>query len=402
MTSTQRDRPAPDYDVVVVGARCAGAATAMLLARAGLSVLAVDRGRHGSDTLSTHALTRPGVLQLSRWGVLDAVRAAGTPVVNRVIYHYDRDVVDVAVSPRGDVDGLYAPRRHVLDRLLVDAAVEAGADVRHGTAVRTVCREGDRVAGVVLEDRDGATPVMARLVVGADGARSLVARAVGAEVQHTAPESTATLYGFYDGLLDDAFHNYFAPGRAAGLIPTNGAQANVWVGVPMRLLERASPDDRARLFANGLTRAAPGLAARLGDRLGHGRLATFTGLRGFSRRRTGPGWALVGDAAYFKDPISAHGMTDALIGAELLARAVVDMADGEPESRAMAAYELESRRLTAPMLPAVEHAASFAWDAASLQGAHRAMNAAMRAEWEFLTGLGDAVGRSRLEVAGAR
>src|SRR5690606_37951458 len=130
-----RLRSSLDYDVVVVGARCAGAATAMLLARSGLSVLAIDRNRYGSDTLSTHALTLPGVLQLSRWGLLDAVRAAGTPRVSRVVQHYGPQCVEVPIRPRGSVDGLYAPRRHVLDRILVDAAVAAGADVRHGVGL---------------------------------------------------------------------------------------------------------------------------------------------------------------------------------------------------------------------------------------------------------------------------
>src|SRR4029453_12858161 len=109
----------------------AGAATAMLLARRGLRVLAVDRGAYGTDTLSTHALMRAGVLQLARWGLLDRIEAAGTPRVRRTVFHYPDDVVDIPINPAADVPALFAPRRTVLDRVLVDAAADAGADVRH-------------------------------------------------------------------------------------------------------------------------------------------------------------------------------------------------------------------------------------------------------------------------------
>jgi flavin-dependent dehydrogenase len=379
-----------DYDVVVVGARCAGAATAMLLARGGLRVLAVDQARYGSDTLSTHALTRPGVLQLSRWGVLDELRTAGTPVVNRVVYHYPDEVADVPVRPRGDVDGLYAPRRHLLDRILVDAAVRAGAEVRHRTRVQDLYIQDGRVAGVVLD----RTPVRARLVIGADGARSTVARRVGAELRYAAPHSTATVYTYVAGLPADAYRNWFGAGVGAALVPTNDGLANVCVTVPTAWLPRRRTDP-ARWFAARLAGAAPELAAAVvgyGDR----RYPTFVGRPGFTRRSWGPGWALVGDAAYFADPVSAHGMTDALIGAELLARAVLATAGGEPEPAALAGYAREWRRLAGPMIPAVARVASLAGDPAGLRQAHRAMSAAMRAEWDYLTGLSSQVEATRL------
>jgi flavin-dependent dehydrogenase len=372
-----------DVDVLVVGARCAGAATAMLLARGGLSVLAVDRARYGTDTLSTHALTRAGVRQLSRWGVLDEVRAAGTPMVDRVVFHYGDEVVELPVKPRGDIDGLYAPRRQLLDRTLADAAVRAGAQVRHGTGVRRLCIEDGRVVGAVLA---GGETVRARLVIGADGARSTVARQVGAGPRYTAPHSSATVYTYVDGLPADAYHNYFRPGLGVGVIPTNGGQANVSIGVPADRLPRRP--DLAGHFAEMLAAVDPDLA-RLVDAAG-GRHRTFVGLPGFARYCWGPGWALVGDAAYFKDPISAHGMTDALVGAELLARAVLAMARGVPEAAVLAGYARQRWRLTAPMIPGVEHAASYRWSMASLQRAHLAMAAAMRAEWNYLGFFGDA------------
>src|SRR5690349_22757542 len=144
------DPEATNYDVVVVGARAAGAATAYLLARFGLRVLLVDRGRYGTDTLSTHALMRGGVLQLSRWGLLDKIIAAGTPQVRRATFRYADAVVPVTIKPSHGVDALYAPRRTVLDPILVDAAAAAGADVRFGTAVADVDRDRrGAVTGVV-------------------------------------------------------------------------------------------------------------------------------------------------------------------------------------------------------------------------------------------------------------
>src|SRR5688500_14677039 len=141
------------YDVVVVGARCAGAATAMLLARGGLRVLAVDRDRYGTDTLSTHALMRGGVLQLHRWGILEGLRAAGTPTVRSTSFHYADHVVDVQIKPQGGIDGLYAPRRTVIDRLLVDAARESGAEIAYRTRLIDLMRSPEgRVCGVHLRD----------------------------------------------------------------------------------------------------------------------------------------------------------------------------------------------------------------------------------------------------------
>ncbi|MET0490910.1 MAG: FAD-dependent oxidoreductase, partial [Acidimicrobiales bacterium] len=171
----------PDSDVVVVGARCAGAATAMLLARQGHRVTLVDRATFPSDTISTHAVARGGVVQLARWGLLDAVLASGAPAIRRVRFYVGGEVIDRAIKERSGVDLLVAPRRHVLDHLLVEAAREAGAEVRTGVTMTGVTRAGARVTGVEGHDAEGdAIEISARFVVGADGLRSRVARAVGA------------------------------------------------------------------------------------------------------------------------------------------------------------------------------------------------------------------------------
>ena len=154
MSATSPDRSR--YDAVVVGARCAGAATAMLLAREGLRVLVVDRSRYGADTLSTHALMRGAVVQLHRWGVLETLVAEGTPVVRSTTFHYGDEVIRIPLEFRDGIEGLFAPRRTVLDRVLVDAAREAGAEVVYGVRLVSLVRSGDgRVHGVVIEDGDG-------------------------------------------------------------------------------------------------------------------------------------------------------------------------------------------------------------------------------------------------------
>src|SRR6187549_1187877 len=194
--------PLSRYDVVVVGARCAGAATAMLLARAGHRVLVVDRGRYGTDTLSTHALMRGAVLQLYRWDILPAVIEADTTPVRQATFFYGDESVSVPIAPRDGVDALYAPRRYVLDRLLVDAAGAAGADVVFGVRLKELQRAGNgRVIGVVLGDEAGhAHRVASAVVVGADGMRSTVARLVDARTYRAGQHATATVYGHWSGL----------------------------------------------------------------------------------------------------------------------------------------------------------------------------------------------------------
>src|SRR5215467_15992786 len=143
----------PSYDAIVVGARCAGAATGLLLARSGAKVLVVDRQAYGSDTMSTHALMRGAVVQLKRWGLIPEIMAADTPAIRSTTFHYGNEAVCVAIKPGHGVECLFAPRRTVLDRLLVDAARKAGAEVRHGVLLSELLFGSDgSVAGVLLKD----------------------------------------------------------------------------------------------------------------------------------------------------------------------------------------------------------------------------------------------------------
>ena len=215
------DELAPTYDVVVVGGRVAGASTAMLLARAGARVLVLDRSAYGSDTLSTHGLMRAGVLQLTRWGLLDPVVAAGTPAVRSTTFRFAGDEpIRVTIRPHAGVEALYAPRRHVLDRILADAAAAAGAELRHGVRVTGLLRDrSGRVAGVRTLDEAGRdASVTASYVVGADGIRSVVADAAGAPVVRRGRYASAVRYAYFEGLD--------APGYEMGVRRRGGGRAD--------------------------------------------------------------------------------------------------------------------------------------------------------------------------------
>jgi 2-polyprenyl-6-methoxyphenol hydroxylase-like FAD-dependent oxidoreductase len=360
------------YDVVVAGARAAGAGTALLLARAGLRVLVVDRGRYGSDTLSTHALMRGGVLQLSRWGLLDRVIAAGTPPVHRTTFRYADAVVPIAIKPSPGVDALYAPRRTVLDPILVDAAVAAGVDVRYGVAVTDV--ERDRygtVTGVLGRTRERRPlHVKARIVVGADGIRSTVAERVQAPLERVGESVAVTTYGHWSGLPTDGYEWNFRPDAASGVVPTNDGQACVYVSRTGR-----TP------FMRTVQESAPELAARLAEATPPRVLRTFTGQPGHIRRSWGPGWALVGDAGYYKDPLTAHGLTDALRDAELLARAIVAVvADGADERDALAGYQRTRDALSAEFFALTDVIAGHRWTDEEISGLLRRLSTAMAEE----------------------
>jgi flavin-dependent dehydrogenase len=376
----------PLHDVIVVGARPAGAATAMLRARAGLDVLVLDRSRHGADTMSTHALMRAGVLQLHRWGLLDRVIAAGTPAVRRTVFDYGDDQVTVAIKPAHGVEALYAPRRTVLDPILIDAAARDGATVRYGVTVTDVVRDADgRVVGVSGHDDAGNhIEPRARWIVGADGAGSAIARSVGAPVEHSGSAASAFVYGYWDGVGGDAYEWTYRPGASSGVIPTNDGRACVFAGgAPSRFRGRGLD-----VFYEVLAEASPAVARRVqaaGEPTG---MRRFLGRPGFMRLPHGPGWTLVGDASHWKDPIGAHGLTDAMRDAELLARALVD-AFHDPASAddALAGYHDTRDRLSRPLFDAVDEIAAMRWSDDEIATLLRRVSSAMTEEVAHLAAL---------------
>ena len=372
-----RDR----YDVVIAGARCAGASTAMLLARQGLRVLVVDPTSRGSDTLSTHALMRAGVLQLHRWGVLDAIRSAETPALRKTTFHYGDEAIEVSIKELDGVDALYAPRRTVLDSVLVDAALAAGAEVVHGHSVVDLLRAPDgRIRGAKIAGADRREiDVAADLVIGADGLRSRVARILQAEFVYTVPHTTASIYGYRKGLGLAGYHWFYNVGASVGSIPTNDGDTCVFILLPPTRFEKDRHNGLEALYHELLSEVSPVLASEVAASESSGKLRAFAGATGFLRRAAGPGWALVGDAGYFKDPITAHGITDALRDAELLARAVVEGGDD-----ALAGYQSTRDELVKGLLDVTDHISSFEWDLDEVKEKHLVLSREMNAEVDLI------------------
>ncbi|WP_246051213.1 NAD(P)/FAD-dependent oxidoreductase [Nocardioides guangzhouensis] len=340
---------ASTFDVIVVGARAAGAPAAMLLARKGARVLLLDRASFPSDTMSTHLIHPPGMELLQRWGLAERVVASGCPPVTG--YRLDLGPFAIAGTPRGTTAApcALAPRRFILDAILVDAAVEAGAELREEVLVDGLVVEGCVVRGIRGRTRAGATfEERARVVIGADGVHSSVARWVGAPITHEVPALEALYYAYWSGFpTDGEFQLYQRGARGFGVIPTNEGLTAVVVTWPVDEFDA----NRRDLLGNylGAFESDPSLAERA--RAGR-RETRLVGARmhNFYRRSHGPGWALIGDAGYHKDAVTAQGITDAFHDAELIARALDDAFSGRrAEAEALATYEHNRDTATRPM-----------------------------------------------------
>lgn len=386
-----------DYDVIVVGARVAGASTAMLLARRGHRVLMIDRSRMPSDTLSTHAILRTGVLQLTRWKLIEPLLEAETPPIRKVTLGFGAERVPFAVKPDYGIDTFYAPRRQILDSVLVDAAERSGAVFRERTTLVGLTRHKDRVTGVVVRGADGHETVSARIVIGADGAWSRVAELAGAQIYASHPASNAVSYAYYEGLDFDGFWFQFTPGVNAGLVPTNDGRCLVFAGRPASEWDRFRRDPNAE-FTRLLRLAGDDLADRVAEARRVGGFRSTPGLPGFVRQPWGPGWALVGDSGYTKDPISAHGISDALRDAEICATAVdASLAQGSRD--ALARYQRLRDSLSMTMFDESRELARYRWDPEGASRRMRRISAAVRTECEALVAMSEASERERASVA---
>jgi len=299
------------YDAIIVGARCAGAPTAMLLARAGQRVLLLEKAPRGADTLSTHYIHQSGVKYLADWGLLDRLAATGCPPIRKYTFDVGQLVLTGSPPAIGVVDAAYSPRRYVLDELLVEAAEEAGVEVRHGVTVRDIDAESGRAAGE-----------RGRIIIGADGRNSIVARAAGAQLYNVRPTLTCAYYTYWTGVELDGVELYPRPGRMIVASPTHDGRVVTIVLWPQAEFAAVRTDIEGSFHA--ALALAPGLAERL---RGGAQAERFRGTRllpNHYRHASGPGWALVGDAGYHKDPILALGISDAFRDADLLARAIVD------------------------------------------------------------------------------
>ena len=310
----------------------------MLLARKGYRVLLVDRARFPSDTISTHMVWPPGVARLERWGFADAVAASGCPALRVVRF----DVGDFALAgeppPAGTTERWYAPRRTVLDDILVNGAVAAGAELREGFAVHEVTTDGGRVDGIRGRTDGAVVAERARIVIGADGMHSIVAREVCAPAYNVKPPLACWYYTYWSGVPLERVEYYVRPGRTFGAIPTNEGL----VCIPIAWTRGEFAAYRANIETNYLKTLdlAPALSERVRQGTRADRFYGTPDVPHFFRQSHGPGWALVGDAGYHKDPITAQGIGDAFHAAELLSEAVDDGLSGRrPIDEALADYQ---------------------------------------------------------------
>src|SRR5579859_802442 len=348
------------YDAIVVGARCAGSPTAMLLARKGYRVLLVDKATFPSDAPKGIYIHQPGIAQLKRWGLWDRLIASICPAIGKMAFDLGPLTLAGTAPPSDGVADGYAPRRKVLDNILVEAAVEAGAELREGFSVLEILMDGDHVTGIRGRAPGGATVTeQARLVIGADGIHSTVAHAVQAPTYNTKPTLDCAYYTYHSGVPLDGAELYLRGHRYFGVCPTNDGLVYSFVQIPRQEL----PTFRADLAGNyqQALDLAPPLAERLRSGQREERFMGASDLPNFLRKPYGPGWALVGDAGYHKDPYTAQGITDAFRDAALLAAAIdAGFCGKQPLPEAFAGYERQRNEHVMPMYEFTCQLASFA------------------------------------------
>lgn len=338
-----------NYDAIVLGARCAGSPTAIQLARKGYRVLMVDKATFPSDTISTHFIHAPGMAALTRWGLADRVSSLNCPPVT--LYSFDFGFFSIAGTPQpaDGVDLAYAPRRYLLDTMLVEAAAEAGVDVRTGFSVDEVLIENGAVVGIRGHEDGGKTSTeTASVVIGADGRRSLVAKAVTPEQYNEKPNLAAVYYAYFSGVPATGFEVYIRDRRGWGTFPTNDDLTMIVWGWPEDEF-KANRDD-VEGNARQAFEQAPEFAERVRGGKRESRIWGAGDLAGFFRKPYGPGWALVGDAGYHKHPITAMGITDAFLDSERLVGALDDTLSGrQTYDEAMSLYQKTRDEHALPM-----------------------------------------------------
>ena len=347
------------YDAIIVGARVAGSPLAMLLARKGYRVLLLDKATFPSDTISTHHIHQPGVARLKRWGLLERVQASNCPPTAEIRFDVGPFALAGTPPPAEGTAEAYAPRRRVLDKILVDAAVEAGAELRESFSVDELTEdERGVVTGIRGRGRGGAAvKERARIVVGADGARSFVAGYVQAPVYLDRGMLTCNYYSYWSGLALGPVELYTRDGRMIVADKTNDGLTMITVVWPKAEFDRVRANVEAE-FMRALDEHAPALAERARAGRREERFAGSGFLPNFFRKPYGPGWALVGDAGYVKDPATAQGITNSFSHAEMLAEAIDEGLSGaRAMEKALADYE---RRRNEEVMAMFEHTCQLA------------------------------------------
>jgi len=315
--------------------------------------------------------------------VLPTIVAAGTPPVHSTTFSYSQQDITVPIEPRFGISALYAPRRALLDRTLADAAADSGAEVAYGVRVDDVIVDDrGRVRGITAVAGGTRRRIEADIVIGADGLHSMIAQRIGAARVVAGKHSTGVLYSYWEQLPVDGYSWWFRKGASIGAIPTNNGATCVFVSVPSGRFRDEVPGRAVSAYRRLIREVSPVLDARLDEARRTEPVRGFGGHVGFMKSSTGAGWALVGDAGYFKDPLTAHGITDALRDSELLARAIMQGTTG-----AFADYETTRHALSRRLFDITDEIASFAWTDGEVQSLHRAFSTEMSREVRALAGL---------------
>ncbi len=366
------------FDAIVIGARCAGSPTAMLLARKGYRVLLLDRNAFPSDTYRNHFVQHSGSVRLHHWGLLDRVAASNCPPIRDLIVDMGDGPLAEQIEASDGVAGTYAPRRIVLDAILVEAAVAAGAELRERFTVQELLWEDDRVVGIRGRAHDGrVVSERARIVIGADGGHSLVAQAVAAPRYDERPALTFAYCSYFSGVPLAGIEVWLRPGCAYINFPTNDGLTCVAIQAPIGGFHAFRADIAGNFFR--MLDRVPELAERVRAGRREERWTGSADLPNFFRKPHGPGWALVGDAGYHKDPILAQGINDAFRDAELLAEALAaGFSSRAPLVDTLARYEHQRNEAARPTYEA-NYAAAILAPAPPEVFAHRAALRASRA-----------------------
>lgn len=339
----------PDVDVAIVGARCAGASLAMLLARAGLKIVLIDRGTLPSDKPdSTHLAHPPAIRRLREWGLLTQLEESTR--APRILQYGLRDIgfdLMADLPPDSDIGFALAPRRWSLDGLLLQAAIDAGAELIHETSVAGLVTDSGRVSGVRLKARGRSeATIRSRLVVGADGTHSTVADLVGAQKYWEKPVRLRSVWTYWP---DTGIRNVPTWRDQNGYVfawPTNEGQT--LLGTAWKATEFPPRERQQDAYFEVLTRLAPNLRDRIKGMTPQGRWMTGS-VPNFFRQSYGPGWALVGDAGYSRDPATASGITDAIRAADFLADSILAwLGSGKSQESALREYQARRDRISRP------------------------------------------------------
>jgi 2-polyprenyl-6-methoxyphenol hydroxylase-like FAD-dependent oxidoreductase len=380
------------YDAIVIGARCAGSPTAMLLARGGCKVLLVDKATFPSDSISTHILWPHGAEILGRWGLLHRLAATGVPpICRRMTFDVGPFALRGTIPDANDGMGGFCPRRTVLDGLLVNAAAESGADVREGFTVDELLVEDDTVVGIrghakgmkSIEER-------ARIVIGADGVNSFVARTVRAPEYDAEPVAACAYYSYFSGLRQDDIELYVRKNVAFGGAPTNDGLHLVMVNWPTRDFPTIRNDVDGHVWR--ALAAAPDFLARVREGRREEKWYGTAGVPGYLRKPYGKGWVLVGDASYNRDPITAQGISDAFIDAEAVVAALsAGLSDTGVFDEPLAAHEAARNERVRPMYEFTTHLAALEPPPPDMQALFGALRGNQDATNAFLSAITGAI-----------